>query len=134
VCLLSPLKRLDGRRRTFSCGRVSSLCRTFAGSYFNRGHRWEENQHFIPILERKQLAGLWPVLAGPLQWPSPVSTSRCTAWPVLAGPGRCSGQEVRATDFHIFQSTTRTNPRRSAKRDTYSRDGAHSAIGTGHSS
>jgi len=26
---------------------------------------------------------------------------------------------LRATDFHIFQSTTRTNPRRSAKRDRY---------------
>jgi len=41
---------------------------------------------------------------------------------------------LRATDFHIFQSTTPTNPRRSAKRDMYSQDGARSAIGMGDSS
>jgi len=36
------------------------------------GHRWEENQHFIPVLERKQLTGLWMV-----GWPRSVVRGRC---------------------------------------------------------
>jgi len=28
--------------------------RTFAGSHVDRGHRWEEIRHFIPVFVRKQ--------------------------------------------------------------------------------
>jgi len=42
VCHLSPPKRRDVRRQNFSCGRVPCVCRTWAGSYVDSGHRWEE--------------------------------------------------------------------------------------------
>jgi len=69
----------------------------------------------------------WPRRLTHNPWNLPTTGSRVRA---------CSGQELQATDFHIglFQSTTRTNPRRSVKRDMYSRDGARSAIGMGYSS
>ena len=98
----------------------------------------------------KQLAAAgagWAVL----QWPA-TTASACAAgraacsgcgWPhrlqrpaapAGAGPRCREGQELRAMDFRIFQSTAPTNPRWSAKRDMYSRDGARSAIGMRHSS
>jgi len=36
--------------RNFACLRTW----TFAGSYVDRGHRWEENQRFLQVFERKQ--------------------------------------------------------------------------------
>jgi len=53
----------------------------------------------------------------------------------MAAAATCAG--LRTTEVsaaHIFQSTTWTKPRRRAKRDMNSWDGACSAIGKGHSS
>jgi len=50
LCYLSPPKPLDGRWRTFACRRVSSMGRTFAECYVDRGHRWEENEHRKTVL------------------------------------------------------------------------------------
>jgi len=49
VCWLSPLKRRDVRRRNFACGRAPCVCNIWAGSYVDRGHRWEENENFINL-------------------------------------------------------------------------------------
>ena len=46
MCLLSPPKWLDVRWRNLACRRLPSMCRTWAGSYFHRGHRCEENETF----------------------------------------------------------------------------------------
>jgi len=46
VCHLSPVKRRDVRRRNFACGRVPCVCRTWAGSYVDGGHYWQENDNF----------------------------------------------------------------------------------------
>jgi len=43
IWLLSPLKRRDVRRRNFACRCAPCVCRTWAGSYVDRDHRWEEN-------------------------------------------------------------------------------------------
>jgi len=43
MCGLSPPKRRDERRRDFACRRVPTLCLTWAGSFVDGGHRWEEN-------------------------------------------------------------------------------------------
>ena len=44
--MLSPLKRRDVRRRNLARTLKPSMCRTTAGSYVDRGHRWEENETF----------------------------------------------------------------------------------------
>ena len=42
VCGLSPPKPRDVRRWNFTCGCMPCVCRTWARSYVDRGHRWEE--------------------------------------------------------------------------------------------
>ena len=49
ICHLSPLKRRNVWRRNFACGRAPCLCNILAGSYVDRGHRWEENENFITL-------------------------------------------------------------------------------------
>ena len=49
VCLLSPLKRRDVRRRNFARGRAPCVCNIWAGSYVDRGHHWGENENFINL-------------------------------------------------------------------------------------
>ena len=44
LCQLSPVKRCNVRRQNFACGRVP--CNIWAGSYVDRGHRWDENLNF----------------------------------------------------------------------------------------
>jgi len=48
VCY-SPLKRSDVQRRNFACGRVPCVCNIWAGSYVDRGHRWEESENFTNL-------------------------------------------------------------------------------------
>ena len=43
VCYLSPPKRLDLQRPKLACRRVPRLSYTWAGSFVDRGHHWEEN-------------------------------------------------------------------------------------------
>jgi len=40
--------------RNLACRCMLTVCRTRARSFVDRGHRWEENQHFIQVFERKQ--------------------------------------------------------------------------------
>jgi len=46
VCPLSPPKRHNIRRRRFVCRRVPTVGYTWAGSFVDGGHRWEENETF----------------------------------------------------------------------------------------
>jgi len=85
---------------------VSSLCRTFAGSYVDRDHCWEEN-HFIRVFERKQLAinrlGLWTV-------GRPCSGAGWAAhWPRAVG----------LRTFTYSNPLRGLSPRRSAKHDRH---------------
>jgi len=43
LCPLSPPKRLYVRRRNLACRRMTMLSYTWAGSFVDRGHRWEDN-------------------------------------------------------------------------------------------
>jgi len=49
LCVLSSPKQLNILWQNLACGRVSTLSYTWAGSYFDRGHRWEENENFIKL-------------------------------------------------------------------------------------
>jgi len=59
VCPLSPLKRRDVLRRNLACSRMPSVCRSWVGSYVDRGHHWEGNEHFIQFTEGKQNTTCW---------------------------------------------------------------------------
>jgi len=46
------------------------VCGIFAGFYIDRGHRWEENQHFIQVFKRELVVdsfGLWTVRRSAVQ-------------------------------------------------------------------
>jgi len=54
ACPLSPLKLCNVRRRNLACRCKPTVCNTWAGSYVDRSHRCEENQHFSEVVECKQ--------------------------------------------------------------------------------
>jgi len=104
VWWLSPPKQRDVRWRNLACRCVPFMCRTTGGYHVDRGHRWEENvtfnlQLYIKLQERHIM---------PSRWWRPVMITSSMQHVCSCG----------ATDFHIFQSTTRIQ----------SPDGAHSAI------
>jgi len=54
MCLQSLPKQRDLLWRNLAWRRMSSVCRTTVGSFVDRSHRCEENQHFIQVFECKQ--------------------------------------------------------------------------------